>query len=218
MTENFIFRTWQTTPPLTKSIAVLCCLISLLVYIKAISPFYLSYSTFYLKKLQIWRLLTCFFYFGPLNIDTALHIIFLCRYSRMLEDGFLHTSDYFYMLSIVMTLLFTASLYLKVTVLGSCLSSTITYVWTRKNPNTHVQLLGCVIFPAFYLPFIVPLFTFISEKKIPVEEAMGIIVGHLYYYFKFVYPRFGKDILKTPRILKRLFGEIEKKKEEKRLK
>ncbi|KAM0677546.1 hypothetical protein BDAP_001873 [Binucleata daphniae] len=132
----------------------------------------------------------------------------------MLEEGFLNPSEYFYLLLFCMSFLFSLSLYLKVTVLGSALSSTITYIWTRKNPNTHVQLLGCVIFPAFYLPFVVPIFSFITERKLPIDDMMGILVGHVYYYLKYVYPRFGSDILRTPDIIKRLLGEEVKKVED----
>jgi hypothetical protein len=125
----------------------------------------------------------------------------------MLEEGYTNTSDYFYMLVLVCMSLFLFSNIFYIPILGPCLSSVITYVWTRKNPTTHVQLLGCVIFPAFYLPFIVPIFTLISERKIPRDDLLGIIVGHLYYFFKFVYPTFGKDVLETPRIVKKMFCE-----------
>ncbi|TBU06202.1 Der1-like protein [Hamiltosporidium tvaerminnensis] len=125
----------------------------------------------------------------------------------MLEDSFIQTSDYFYLLLTVKILLLVSALLFKIHTLGPALSATITYIWTRRNPTTQVQLLGCVIFPAFYLPFIVPIFTFLTDRKINMEDLLGIFVGHFYYFFKFVFPKFGFNVLKTPFFIQKIFNE-----------
>lgn len=123
----------------------------------------------------------------------------------MLEES-ITSSEYLALLVYIMVTLKIVDffVYLK---LGMCLSSCITYIWTRKNPHTHVQLLGCVVFPAFYLPFIVPMFSMLSDKKVPREDIMGIVVGHVFYYFKFLWPKFRSDFLITPVWLKKVFND-----------
>ncbi|KAF7684165.1 Derlin-2 [Astathelohania contejeani] len=207
MADNFISEIIARTPVITRTLGFLLLSITVAVYVEMVTPFMLTHSLFYLRRLQLWRLITPFLYFGPLTFDVILHIVFLCRYSAMLEESHINSSDYLYLLIIVSSLLHIAASFTGLSFLGPSLSATVTYIWTRINPTTHVQLLGCVVFPAFYLPFVVPVFTLISEKKLPVDDVLGILVGHFYYFFKYIYPRYGYDILATPRIIQRIFGE-----------
>jgi len=80
-------------------------------------------------------------------------------------------------------------------------------LWSRKNPFAHVQYMGCIVLHAFYLPFIVPVYSMLSERKIPVDDIVGIFVGHVVYFFKYVWPKMGVDFMKTPRWLMKLCGE-----------
>jgi Derlin-2/3 len=48
------------------------------VYFNAISIF---------RGLELWRLITNFFFFGSINIDFLFHMFFLTRYAKMLEEG-----------------------------------------------------------------------------------------------------------------------------------
>ena len=56
--------------------------------LELLSPFSL-YFNFHLvfMKLQLWRLLTNFFFFGSLGVDFLFHMFFLVRYCRLLEEG-----------------------------------------------------------------------------------------------------------------------------------
>ncbi|KAI5168474.1 Derlin-2/3 [Pancytospora epiphaga] len=207
MTQNVAVQFLQTTPPITRLLISLIVVTTLLVYLNILEPHQLTYSRFYLKKLQLHRIFTTFIYFGRPSIEITLHVIFLYRYSLMLESSFVKTSDYFYMLLVIFALLFVLSNIYYIPLLGPSLSCTVTYIWTRRNPQTVVQIMGFVSFYAFYLPFIVPMFTLIFEGKVSMEEILGIIVGHIVYYLQDVYPRFGTTILKTPCWCHRLFNE-----------
>eukprot|EP00866_Antonospora_locustae_P001892 jgi/Antlo1/1892/63 len=207
MAENLIVEIVRSIPPITRLIAISIFVVCFLVYTEAISPYKLTFSKPYINRLELHRVFTSFLYFGPPNLDTILHIIFLIRYSKMLEESFMNTCDYVYFLLIIKILVLVMALLWKITVLGPVFSSVITYVWTRKNPNIPIQLLGCFIFPAFYLPFVLPLFSLVNERKILKNEVLGIFVGHVYYFFKFVFPRFGCDPLRTPVFFQKLFGE-----------
>lgn len=207
MTNNIVYQFIRGTPPITRILISLIVLTTLLVYLNVLQPHQLTYSRYYLPKLQFHRIITTFLYFGKLNLEVALHIFFFYRYSLMLEESFQRTSDYFYMLLLIAVFLFVLSNIYYIPLLGSSLSCTITYIWTRRNPQTVVQIMGFISFYAFYLPFIVPMFTLIFDGKISMVEIVGIIVGHVIFYLRDVYPRFGRAYLRTPCWCHRLFNE-----------
>ena len=219
MPDSYAAQFIRGTPPITRVLMLAIVLTTLLVYLNVLQPQQLSYSKYYLLRLQLHRIFTCFLYYGKLNLELILHIVFMYRYSTMLEESYTRTSDYFYLLLLVSGLLFVLSNIYYIPLLGSSLSCTITYIWTRRNPQAVVQIMGFISFYAFYLPFIVPLFTLVFEGRVSMDEIVGIIVGHFIYYLQDVYPRVGRSILRTPCWCHRLFNErdtcCEAKKEEK---
>ena len=62
--------------------------------------------------------------------------------------------------------------------LGSALSSTLIYIWSRKNPDTMLSFLGLLVFKAPYLPWVLLGFSVIMHGTIPKDEMCGIVVGH----------------------------------------
>lgn len=62
--------------------------------------------------------------------------------------------------------------------LGSALSSTLIYIWSRKNPDTMLSFLGLMVFRAPYLPWVLLGFTLIMHGTVPKDEMCGIVVGH----------------------------------------
>lgn len=209
MAENLIVEIVKLTPPITRILAAGILATCFLVYMEIVSPYKLIVTRACIRRMELHRILTSFLYFGAPNLDTILHVIFLIRYSKMLEESFINTSDYVYFLVVVQALIFAIALAWDIMILGPVLSSVIIYVWTRKNPNVQIQLFGCFVFPAFYLPFILPLFSLVSERKILKNEILGIFVGHFYYFFKFVFPMFGYNPLCTPAFFQKLFGEYD---------
>ncbi|KAI5149564.1 Derlin-2/3 [Enteropsectra breve] len=207
MPQNVIAHFVSNTPPVTRILTFAIAIVSMLVYFNLLDHLDVTYSRYYLMKLHFHRIFTSFLFFGNISFELVMHIIFFYRYSAMLEESFQNTSDYFYLLLVIFTALFALSNIYYIPLLGPALSSTITYIWTRKNPHTMVQIMGMITFNAFYLPFVVPLFSLIFEGKISIEELVGIIVGHLVYYFSEVYPKNGRNFLKTPCWCHRLFRE-----------
>lgn len=207
MPENLVVEIVKSIPPVTRFLAAVILSICFLVYTEIVSPYKLIFCRAYLLRLELHRAITSFFYFGPPNIDTIIHIIFLIRHSKMLEESFINMCDYVYFLFIVGFLVFITSTIFNFMILGPVVSSVITYVWTRQNPNVQIQIFRFSAFSAFYLPFVLPLFSLISEGKIMKNEIMGIIIGHFYYFFKFIFPKFGYDFLKTPVIFQKILGE-----------
>jgi|TARA_R110002003_G_scaffold2545_2_gene24436 Derlin-2/3 len=62
--------------------------------------------------------------------------------------------------------------------LGSALSSTLIYIWSRKNPDTMLSFLGLLVFKAPYLPWVLLIFSIIMHGTVPKDEMCGIVVGH----------------------------------------
>lgn len=133
----------------------------------------------------------------------------------MLEESML-ISDYVYIFFMILMMLYLINIIVYIR-LSHALSAVITYLWAKKNPFSHVQYMGCIVLNAFYLPFIVPIYSLISERRIPQDDFIGILVGHIIFYFKYVWPKMQTDFLATPVWLQKLFNEyIEKEEKDKK--
>jgi Derlin-2/3 len=62
--------------------------------------------------------------------------------------------------------------------MASALSSTLIYIWSRKNPDTMLSFLGLLVFKAPYLPWVLLAFSLIMHGTVPKDEMCGIVVGH----------------------------------------
>lgn len=207
MNNSFLLGQMFRVPPITRWMTLLIASVALLVYIDALSPYSLYYSPLFLRKFEVWRVFTTFLYFGRPTLDMFMHVVFLYRYSKMLEEGCVCTSEYFWLILVISSALFVISNIYGISALGTSFSATITYIWTKRNPRAIVQIFGFISFPAFYLPFILPGFMLLSRRSISIDDVLGIAVGHLFHYFKDVYPRWGRDVLNTPCWVKKLFKE-----------
>lgn len=207
MSNNVALHFIKTTPPITRALVILTMIISAAVYLDIFAPQQISYSRYYLKDLELHRLFTSFFYYGRGNFELVMNFIFLYKYSSLLEESYGRTSDYLYVTLIIFICLAVSSTILYIPFLATPLSNTITYIWTRKNPQSIVQMFGFVSFSAFYLPFVYPVVTLIFEGSISKDEIIGILVGHIVFYFTEVYPKFGRRFLATPCLLHRIFNE-----------
>lgn len=122
----------------------------------------------------------------------------------MLEDGSFRNqpADFIYMLLLGMiSLLFIGPL-LRINFLGSALTFMIVYVWARRNPFVHMNFLGVFNFSAPYLPWVLLGFSFALSNTVPINDFLGIVLGHAYYFLEDVYPKnTGRRLLKTPYLL-----------------
>ncbi|KAH8865368.1 Derlin-1 [Schistosoma japonicum] len=83
---------------------------------------------------------------------------------------------------------------------------TVLYIWSQLNRDIIVQFWFGMQFKAMYFPWVLVIFNLIVRGS-AMMELVGIIVGHLYYFFVFQYPQEygGQAILKTPGFLYRIF-------------
>ena len=169
---------------------------------------------------QFWRLISSFLYFGNFSLDFFFHLYFIIRYSKLLEEGSFRnrTADYIFMLlfcaGIILLFAFSFSAFARIKFLGHPLAFTMTYVWGRapENANVRMALFGLFQFNAPYLSWALLLFSLFIGN--PIEtDLLGILAGHIYYFFAFVYPHVAdrrcwkvRKILQTPQILHYLCG------------
>jgi Derlin-2/3 len=196
-------------PVCTRWWTVATILTSVLVQCQMVTPFQLFYSfRAVFSKLQYWRLLTTFIYFGPLSLDLAFHIYFMQRYSRLLEESSGRSPAHFsWLLMYAMACLIAISPLVSMPFLGHPLSSTLVYIWSRRNPDTRLSFLGLLVFTAPYLPWVLMGFSLFMHGTIPKDEIMGVVIGHVWYFFTDVYPPLhnGSKPLDPPRWWRRIF-------------
>lgn len=138
----------------------------------------------------MWRLLTNFLFFGPeFNIDFFFIMFFLVRYSRALEEGSFRnrTRSYLAMLGFGAAIMLALAPALHLNFLGSPLTFMMVYVWARRNPFGHMNLLGVFNFTAPWLPWVlVAIHTLLGGSSL--MNLVGIFAGHCYYFIADVYP------------------------------
>ena len=190
-------------------------------FMDLVSPLTLYYNyDLIMTKGQYWRLISSFLFFGSFSLDFLFHIYLVVRYCRLLEEGSFRgrTADFIFMLffgAILMLIIaVNFSPFAKIKFLGHPLAFMMVYVWARgpENINVRMSLLGIFPFTAPYLPWVLLLFSLLLGNSIETD-LLGIIVGHFYYFFDYVYPQVAdvrgwrwRRLIQTPFILHYLCG------------
>ena len=148
------------------------------------------------------------------SIDFLFHMYFLVRYCRSLEEGDFRgrTAHFVMMIIFGVTFMTLVAPFVSVHFLGSSLSFMMVYVWGRRNEDMRMSFLGVFTFNAPYLPWVMLAFSMLLGHNVTID-AIGILVGHTYYFLEYVYPVVAeirgwkcKKILEPPRILHWLCG------------
>eukprot|EP01135_Chromosphaera_perkinsii_P002756 Nk52_evm124s226 gene=Nk52_evmTU124s226 len=205
------FEVWYLQiPVVTRVYATLCILTTAACQLHIVSPFrlYFNWSLIW-QSGQYWRLITNFLYFGDLGLDFLLHMFFLVRYSRMLEEGSFRgrTADFLWMLIVACITITVIAYFVNLFFLGLALTFMMVYVWGRRNKHVRMSFLGLFTFTAPYLPWVLLAFALLMGNA-PVVDIIGIAVGHVYYFLEDVYPEMtGRRLLEAPAIIKWICGE-----------
>jgi len=206
----------KSMPVITRSYMIGCFLTTLAVYLDVVNPMALMLNFPRIKThLELWRLVTNFFFFDYFGLNFLFHMFFLVRHSKLLEEGSYRgrTGDFFYlylfgsvMLTLVGYILYLAPPYVpKVMFLAPSLAFVIVYVWSRRNPHITLSFLGLFTFSAPYLPWVIIGFGMLLNHSL-VSDLLGVVVGHIYYFLEDIYPQTsGRRLLRTPGIIKAMF-------------
>ncbi|KAI5188707.1 Derlin-2/3 [Nematocida sp. AWRm77] len=204
--ETMLINKYRSIPIISRAFFTIGMGVTILAYLDFISSYNLIYSWPHIKRLELWRALTTFFYWGPATLDVLIHQMFMLKYSVMLEESCTDPSEFLYMVLVGMGIILGFGSCMKLSKLSSSLSTYLIYIWCKKNPLIMVQYMNLINIPAYYTPCLMLLFSFLLEKKVPHNDIIGIVAGHTYFYLKTVYPKTsGRDVLGTPEFLKLLF-------------
>ncbi|KAK8810494.1 hypothetical protein WA158_007069 [Blastocystis sp. Blastoise] len=204
-------------PPITRFMLSISVGLAVLTTLRPEYSYYLYFSKdLFLRKHEIWRLFTGFFYFGKLSINLCINIYVFWNYSQQLELNSFYNkrADYLWCVFLSILMITTCALFFPFSILlGNSLITTLLYIWARKNPFIHVQLF-VVPMTAPYLPWAFALMSTITNETIPTPDLIGIFCGHVYYYFSDVLPKVAKlrgwkkqEFITAPSFLSRLLGD-----------
>ena len=204
---NFLFN---ESPKITKILVLSSFSLSILVWSGLINTLDI-YLNFYLiiHKLEVWRILTTFIYFGEFNLNLILHMFIFFRDSKILEKKIFqgNSADYLYFILFCMIFLLLLSPITKSLFLSTSLNFAMMYYWGRKSKMTNVEFMGVFTFRAPYLSIFYLMISFLLGYEYK-ELIIGIIVGHVYYFLKEILPRIkgvkGIKLLETPKIVQKM--------------
>jgi hypothetical protein len=96
----------------------------------------------------------------------------------MLEESATSVAHFAWLLFYAATTLLTIAPFSSQAFLGTTLSSTLVYIWSRRNPDTRLSFLGLLTFKAPWLPWVLIAFNVVLHSHWPKDELCGIVVGH----------------------------------------
>jgi Derlin-2/3 len=123
----------------------------------------------------------------------------------MLEESAASIAHFSWLLAYASLTLLTIAPLFNQAFLGTTLSSTLVYIWSRRNPDVRLSFLGLLTFKAPWLPWVLIAFNVVLHGHWPKDELCGIVVGHgeyenrhlrelyinvmtVWYFFNDIYP------------------------------
>jgi len=201
---------FKNLPPITKHYFVTAVGTTILTSLGVFSPMLLILNfdlIFY--KFQIWRLITCFFFFGNFGLPFVFGVYILVKYFGLIETEYYQgqrgLADLLFICGFgAGVMILVAYFWDGLILLGPAMTFMILYIWSRKDPYRQV-VIWSFRFPAWQFPFVLLIIAVIMGNN-PMLDILGIVVGHLYYFLSDVVPRvYNLQVVKTPEWMYRFF-------------
>lgn len=198
---------YRSLPPITRGYLTVAFAATVLAQLELVSPMllYLDFNLV-LSKLELWRLLTNFCFFGTFSMPFVFSMFFLVRYGKELETKRFENrpADFLWFLAIA-GLMMVAVAYAvgNQPFLASSMLSAIVYLWSREYAEQVLSIFGLFNVQAFYFPWVLCAIRVLMGGS-AVPDLIGIFAGHVYYFLEDVQgyrlraPRFLSDALDTP--------------------
>lgn len=201
---------FNSIPQITKYICGFSFLLTLMGSLKIVSAYsFLLFPSFvFSSKLQLWRLLTSLVFLGGFSLNFVFNFMFLLNFMQNLEKDHYETrkGDFVFLILFGSFFLILIGVFMELPLLSYAFMAYIVYIWCNLNPTRDVALFLIPIqVKAIYFPWaLLALHTLMGAS--PLDDIIGILVGHLFYFLDVKYPETsGKRFLKTPEFLKQLF-------------
>ena len=198
---------YRSLPVITRGYMTAAFATTVVTQLELVSPMllYLDFDLV-LGKLELWRILTNFCFFGTFSLPFVFSMFFLVRYGKELEtkrfDG--RPADFLWCLAITGIML-TAVAYVlgNQPFLASSMLSVIVYLWSREYAEQVLSIFGLFNVQAFYFPWVLCAIRVLMGGS-AVPDLIGIFAGHVYYFLEDVQgyrlkaPLFLSDALDAP--------------------
>lgn len=202
---------WEALPPLTKVWLGLSVSSTALASFGTIDPGQMAFFLpMVVEKLELWRFLTCFIFFGKFSFGFLMQMFILSRFSAAMETDPYRTShvggttDFAFALLLMASMCLVAAWAMDMFFMGPTLVFAVLYLWSKRNPEAPTSIWG-FRFKGAQLPWALIAFNVLIGGS-PVGDLIGVFVGHVYYFLVEVYPlsNGGAQVIKTPAFLIRL--------------
>ncbi|SOV23053.1 DER1-like protein,putative [Plasmodium sp. DRC-Itaito] len=207
---------YNNLPNVTKYVITLIFLVTLLITCNLLNVVYilLDWNLIYYKY-HIWRIFLNFLYVGKFSLSWVFFMSLFAQFSSSLEKNAIFTSpgSYLYFITIQCTFLSLISILFYwprgYPFLGNSLLFAIIYYWSRREAWSHVSIYFFTV-KGYQLPFALIFLHLIMGQSLWVD-IMGLLSGHVYYFFREILPREGGPNLldKTPKIFDKIMLKLQ---------
>ena len=187
---------FEELPPVSRGWLVAALLSTVAVVLGFASPvqLYLDWGLI-VNKFQIWRLATCFMFFGKFGLPFVFQLYFLTKYAVQYEKNPFpvgphiqgSSADFLFMLMYGGLVMSFISFFMEFPFMGPALVFMTLYMWSRKNAEAPCGFFGFK-FKGITLPWVLLAFGVLMGNS-PVFDLMGIAVGHSFFFLIDVVPR-----------------------------
>ena len=198
---------YRSLPPVTRGYLTASFATTVVVQLELLSPMllYLDFDSV-LGKLELWRLLTNFCFFGTFSMPFVFSMFFLVRYGKELEmkrfEG--RCADYVWCMALCsLVMIVVAYVIGNQPFLASSMLSAIVYLWSREYAEQTLNMFGLFNVQGFYFPWVLCAIRVLMGGS-AVPDLIGIFAGHVYYFLEDVQgyrlkaPLFLADALDAP--------------------
>ncbi|KAH8605076.1 putative Der1 like family [Trypanosoma vivax] len=194
------FETWfRSLGPVTRRILVASVAITMLSSVRAVPFPYLLLDYSALKRFELWRPATAALFFGNFSFPWLISIAMFVSYLSYNEENDFKgkSGDYAWMIVVLITGLTIGGLSLSLPVTSGGLLMSLCWIFCKRHPELRMALYSFE-FNATTFPWVLLAFHFILGQNI-VEDVLGIVVGHMFFFVKDLLPLTNPiDPLRTP--------------------
>jgi len=197
---------WAALGPIAKGSVIAPSAIALAVSLGIAPPFlFILIWDRVINDFEIWRLVTSAVFFGKFSFAFLMNVAMFVVYQRRHEEDFgPRLCDHVYMLTVLLTTLLTVSYFMDMMVLSFSLTMALIWIWCKRHEDAVLSVYG-FSFKGQHFPFVMLLVHLLLGQSI-VDDIVGIIVGHLFYFLKDMLPQTnGLRLLETPSWVEKWF-------------
>lgn len=208
MDANTPEQWYRSLPTLTRWGLTVIFLTTVLVMTEILNPqLIILHWPLIWSRLQLWRLFTCVFFFGPFSFNMVFQLYFFTSFGSKLERNEIMTDtpgEYLIFLLFQVVTLSVLSLVLAwpngMPLLGPSLIFAIIYYWSRREPYAQLSFFSFQL-QGFQFPFALLFFQLLMGGNI-WGDLLGLGSGHIYYFLREIVPvEWGYKWIIVPRFI-----------------